>query len=69
MEFVIGIAVGLLLYYVFGDRKKYSGSLTIDLTMDAKEPIKLNIYEPLGDITSKKWIMLDVRVLTDDSQK
>lgn len=69
MEFVIGIVVGLLLYYIFGDRKKYSGSLIIDLTMDAKEPIKLNIYESLGDITSKKWIMLDVRVLTDDSQK
>lgn len=69
MEFVIGIVVGLLLYYIFGDRKKYSGSLIIDLTMDAKEPIKLNIYESLGDITSKKRIMLDVRVLTDDSQK
>lgn len=69
MEFVLGIMVGLLLYYIFGHRKKYSGSLTIDLTMDAKEPIKLNIYESLGDITSKKWIMLDVRVLTDDSQK
>lgn len=69
MEFVIGIFVGALLYYVFADRKKSSGVFVIDLTEDAEQPIQLKMDEGLNAIYSKKRIMLDVKVLEDDSLK
>lgn len=68
MEFVVGIIVGAILYYVFGERKKVSGTFTIDLTEDAKEPIQLKMDEGLNSIYEKKYITLKVRVLEDDSR-
>lgn len=65
MEFVIGIIVGALLYYVFGERKKVSGTFTIDLTEDAKEPIQLKMDEGLNSIYSKKHVIFKVRILED----
>lgn len=67
MEFVVGILVGALLYYVFGERKKISGTFVIDLTEDAREPIQLKMDENLNSIYSKKYVIFKVRVMKDDS--
>ena len=69
MDVVIGILIGALLYYVFGERKKSSGVFVIDLREDAEQPIQLQMDEGLNSIYSKKHIMLDVKVLEDDSLK
>lgn len=69
MEFLIGIFVGALLYYVFGKRKKVSGTFVIDLTDPMKDVCSLNMDDSLNDIYSKKQIVLNVRVYEDNSQK
>lgn len=69
MEFLIGIFVGALLYYVFGERKKASGTFIIDLSDDAKQPFELAFSENLNDIYMKKRIFLNVKVREDDSLK
>lgn len=62
MEFLIGIFVGALLYYVFCERKKPSGVFTIDLSdPDNKEICKFELYDSLDVIYSKKHILLDVK--------
>ena len=68
VEFVIGIFVGGLLFWLFIDRKKTSGTFTIDLDSPAEnEAIRLNFTDRLNDIAAKKRIVLDVKVLGDDS--
>lgn len=67
MEFIVGIFVGALLYYVFCERKKISGKLTVDLTTNAAQPVSINFYESLEEIYFKKHITLSVEVLEDDS--
>ena len=69
MEFLIGIFIGALLYYIFAERKHYSGTFVIDLTENAKEPICLKMDENLNTIYGKKHISLKVRVLEDNSPK
>lgn len=69
MEFVVGIVVGLLLYYVFGSRKKPSGTFVMDLTNPEKDVCRLEMDDNLNDIYSKKQIILNVRVYENDSPK
>lgn len=69
MEFAVGIVVGLLLYYVFGSRKKPSGTFVMDLTSPEKEVCRLEMDDSLNDIYFKKQIILNVRVYEDDSPK
>lgn len=69
MEFVVGIVVGLLLYYVFGSRKKPSGTFVMDLTNPEKDVCRLEMDDNLNDIYSKKQIILNVRVYQNDSPK
>ena len=69
MEFVVGIWVGLLLFYVFGVRKKPSGTFVIDLRDPEKDVCRLEMDDSLNDIYSKKQIILNVRVYEDDSLK
>ena len=69
MEFAGGIVVGLLLYYVFGSRKKPSGTFVMDLTSPEKEVCRLEMDDSLNDIYFKKQIILNVRVYEDDSPK
>lgn len=62
MEFIIGVFVGALLFYIFVDRKKTSGSLIIDMHDPMDEDIcKLELYESLDTVYGKKQIMLDVK--------
>lgn len=62
MEFVIGIIVGLILYYIFGERKKASGSFVIDMTDPEKDICRFEMDESLNEIYSKKYILLKVKV-------
>lgn len=67
MEFVIGIIVGALLFYVFVDRKRSSGTFVIDLSDPDKDICRLDLHEDLNDIYSKKSIMLKIKTVTDNS--
>lgn len=67
VEFIIGIFVGALLFYVFVDRKKPSGTFVIDLSDPDKDVCRLDLHEDLNDIYSKKSIMLKIKTITDNS--
>ena len=69
MEFIVGIWVGLLLYYIFGVRKKPSWTFVIDLRDPEKDVCRLEMDDNLNDIYSKKQIILNVRVYENDSLK
>lgn len=62
MEFVVGIIVGVILYYAFGVRKKPSGTFVIDLRDPEKDVCRLEMDDNLNDIYSKRQITLNVRV-------
>lgn len=65
MDFVIGILVGGLLYYVFVDRKKPSGTFIIDLSDPAKDVCRLELDENLNEIYEKKQIILNVKTFAE----
>lgn len=68
VEFVIGIFVGGLLYWVFCERKKPSGTFIIDQSSPMQEEtFRLEMDDSLNEIYSKKQIILDVKVYEDDS--
>lgn len=67
LEFLIGIFVGALMYYVFGERKKPSGTFVIDLRDPEKDVCRMEMDESLNDIYEKKQITLNVRVYEEDS--
>ena len=69
MEFIVGIWVGLLLFYVFGVRKKPSGTFVIDLRDPEKDVCRLEMDDSLNDIYAKKRIILNVRVYENNSLK
>lgn len=63
MEFVIGIFVGGLLYWVFFERKKPSGTFVIDMSDANKDVCRLELDENLNSIYSKKSILLKIKAL------
>lgn len=67
--FVIGIFVGALLLYVFTNRKKPSGSFTIDISDPDKDVCRLDLEEDLDDIWTKKYITLRVVTRGSNSQQ
>lgn len=68
MEFLIGIFVGCLLYWLFKDRRRSSGVFTIDLSDPMIDDMcGLTMYETLNEISMKKRIILDVKTITDNS--
>ena len=67
LEFLIGIFVGALMYYVFGECKKPSGTFVIDLRDPEKDVCRMEMDESLNDIYEKKQIILNVRVYEEDS--
>lgn len=69
MEFLIGIFVGALLYYVFGERKRPAGTFIIDFSDPAKDVCRLDLDEDLNAIYSKKHIILKVKTYDVNSQK
>ena len=65
--FIVGIIVGLILHYIFANRKKPSGQFVIDLSDPLKDVCTFVLYEDINDIYEKKQILLDVKTY-DDSQ-
>ena len=69
MEFLIGIFVGGLLFWVFVDRKKPSGKIVIDFRDIAETPLTLKLDEHIDDIYRKKSILLKVETYDYESQE
>lgn len=68
MEFLIGIFVGGLLYWLFADHKKPSGKIVIDFRDIDKPPLSLKLSEHIDDIYRKKSILLTVETHDYESQ-
>lgn len=69
MEFLIGILVGGLLFWLFVDRKKPSGKIIIDFRDVAETPLTLKLDEHIDDIYTKKSILLEVETHDYESQE
>ena len=69
MEFLIGIFVGGLLFWLFVDRKKPSGKIIIDFRDVAQTPLTLRLDEHIDDIYRKKSILLKVETHDYESQE
>lgn len=68
VTFVLGIFIGALLFYVFVDRKKPSGTFVINTADPMADVCTFEMDESLNSIYYKKKIMLKVRVIEDNSQ-
>lgn len=71
MDFVVGILVGALLYWLFVDvkkRQKPSGTFFIDVANPEEETFRLEWDDSISEIYSKKYVILNVKVLEDHSQ-
>lgn len=69
MEFLIGMFVGGLLFWLFVDRKKPSGKIIIDFRDVAETPLTLKLDEHIDDIYVKKSILLKVETYDYESQE
>lgn len=69
MEFLVGIFVGALLYWVFAERKKAVGSFVIDFSDPMKDICRLELDEDINVIYTMKHITLNVKTVRDISQK
>lgn len=69
MEFLIGIFVGGFLYWVFAERKRSSGSFIVNMSDPMDETLKIEMYDSISEVCSKKQILLDVKILNEDSLK
>ena len=68
MEFLIGIFVGGLLYWLFFDRIKPSGTFVIDMSDPMKDLCTFELEESLNSIIGKKSIKLKIKCIDDNSQ-
>jgi hypothetical protein len=69
MEFLIGIFVGGLLFWLFVGLKKPSGKIIIDFRDVAQTPLTLKLNEHIDDIYRKKSILLEVETHDYESQQ
>lgn len=69
MEFLIGIFVGGLLFWLFADHKKPSGKIVIDFRDVSQTPLTLKLDEHIDDIYRKKSILLKVETHDYESQQ
>lgn len=68
MEFVIGILIGGLLYWLFLDYEKPSGTFVIDLSDPMKDVCRLELDDDINSIYEKKHIKLRVRTYGDSQE-
>lgn len=68
MEFVIGILIGGLLYWLFLDYEKPAGTFVIDLSDPMKDVCRLELDEDINSIYEKKHIKLRVRTYGDSQE-
>ena len=69
MEFLIGLFVGGLLYWLFFDHKKPSGTFIMDFSDPNKDVCRLELDEDINDIYTKKKIILNVKTFNDISHE
>ena len=69
MDFLIGIFVGGLLFWLFFDHKKPSGKIIIDFRDIAETPLTLRLDEHIDDIYRKKSVLLKVETYDYESQE
>lgn len=69
MEFILGIIIGGLLFWIFFERKKPSGTFVIDFTNPDKDICRLELDEHVDNICYKKNITLKVKFLPYISQE
>ena len=69
VSFVVGMFVGALLFYIFVDRKRPSGSFTIDFSDPTKDICRLDLEDDLNNIWKKKHIVLKVITRDANSQE
>ena len=65
MEFIVGIFVGALLFWLFVDRKKVSGEFIIDCSDPLSDELcTLRLYDHIDTIWNKKTITVKVRTIS-----
>lgn len=69
MEFLIGIFVGALLFWVLVERKTASGSFIVNMDDPMEETFRIEMHETLGEICNKKQIFLNVKIQDSNSLK
>lgn len=68
MEFLIGIFVGGLLYWLIFCYKKPSGTFIIDFSDPTKDVCRLELDEDINDIYTKKRILLKIKTFEISQQ-
>ena len=68
MEFLIGIFVGGLLYWLIFCYKKSSGTFIIDFSDPTKDVCRLELDEDINDIYTKKRILLNIKTFENSQQ-
>ena len=68
MEFIIGMFVGGLMFWLFFERKKLSGKFVIDFTDPLKDICRLELDEDINRIATRKQMTLKVELHELDSQ-
>lgn len=63
MEFLIGIFVGGLLFWLIFDHRRPSGTFVIDFSDPVKDICRFELDESLNDIYGKHKIILRVRTI------
>ena len=69
MDFIIGIFVGGLLFWIFVDRKKPDGRFIIDFSDPMKDVCRLELDKNINDIYPLKQIVLTVKTYGENTQK
>lgn len=67
MEFVIGLFVGGLLFWLFFERKKPVGTFIIDFSDVDKDMCTLQLDKNLNELYLKKHILLRVKFMDYNS--
>lgn len=67
--FIVGVFIGCVLRYAFGERKKPSGSFVMDFSDPMKDVCRLELDEDINTLYSKKYITLNVKVYDEYSHK
>ena len=65
LEFIIGISVGIILYYIFGNRKEILGVFVLDFSDPMKDVCRLELFHGPWSAYNKKYITLKVQTIGD----
>lgn len=69
MEFLIGLFIGGLLFWLFFERRKPSGTFVIDFSDVNKDFCTINLDKGLDELYYEKYILLRVQTIEYNSQR